>query len=334
MKTRIFTLATAVVFGLQLSANELWPIILGETVGAKVENAVVASLAPNDETNFLYIWSETYTPQEATGLNFYGDTDGYLALKVGNSGWSGAGFCLTESGTSWQDANALRQKIVANPDNYYLHLAIKSTDNYSHKFYLFGNESVGFVLGPTAVYNGTIYDDFDRDGEWHGFFIPMSQFADALQTTSVAAGVNVFVFLSEGVQGAQLNLDAVYFCDKEFMENEYTLQPGGEPVIPAENRNVAVEYLDKQNEVVRSDVMTFHFPSVPLIDGFEFVGWKPADEIIGDTLSIQAVYKRTAEGMPAVVANPSNPSQKLIRNGQMYILRDDKVYTLKGEQVK
>jgi hypothetical protein len=59
-----------------------------------------------------------------------------------------------------------------------------------------------------------VYADFERDGAWHAFDIPMSKFANALANQAVEAGVNVFVVLTEGTQGAQLNLDAVYFYKK------------------------------------------------------------------------------------------------------------------------
>jgi hypothetical protein len=105
---------------------------------------------------------------------------------------------------------------VANPDDYYLHMAMKSTDNYSHCFYFLGMESTKFGIGTTAQYDAPAADlqNFTRDGAWHEFDIPMSKYAAALANGTCAAGVNVFVMLSEGVQGAKLNLDAVYFYKK------------------------------------------------------------------------------------------------------------------------
>ena len=93
-------------------------------------------------------------------------------------------------------------------------LGVEFEDSYSHCFYTFGNEGTKFVLGPTAVYDGAIYANFTRDGSWQEFDIPMSTYAAALATTPCVAGVNVFVALTEGVVGAQLNLDAVYFYKK------------------------------------------------------------------------------------------------------------------------
>lgn len=196
--------------GKQLKGSQVWPIILDGTTLEANQSKVVASFQPNDVDQFLYVWEGTYEGSEATGLNFHGNSDGYLSMSV-TQGWAGAGFCLTDKGNGWEGAEALRAAIVANPDQYFLHLAIKSTDNYAHCFYMFGSEATKFVLGNHSVYDGPIKADFTRDGSWQEFDIPMSQYATALANTTCVAGVNVFVMLSEGVVGAKLNLDAVYF---------------------------------------------------------------------------------------------------------------------------
>lgn len=329
MKKHFLFVATALLASVQLSANEVWPVIMDGTKLEQVQDAVVASFMPDDVGNFIYIWENTYYGGEATGVNFYGNTDGYLALQVGNVGWSGAGFCLTEHGTSWQDAEALRQKVVADPENYFLHIGIKSTDNAAHCFYVFGAEPTHFTLGDHAEYSAPVYADFARNGEWQEFFIPMSRFADALSTATCTAGVNVLVSLSQNMPGAKLNLDAVYFCDKEFMEKE---QASGDsrPV----TKDITVSFTDKAGAELRNQTAQLTFPVAPEIDGFEFIGWKPVAALIEDKIEIQAVYKSKTEGMPAVVTNPANPSQKLIRNGNVYILRDGRTYTLSGQQVK
>ena len=198
-----------------LKGSQIWPIILDGTTLDANQSKVVASFQPNDVDQFLYVWEGTYSGIDATGKNFHGNQDGYLAMSVGGSGWSGCGFCLTADGNGWQGAEALRAAIVESPDDYFLHLAIKSTDNYSHCFYFLGVENgTKFVLGDHAVYDGPVYKDFARDGSWAEFDIPMASYASALAAAKVEAGVNVFVILTEGVQGAVLNLDAVYFYKK------------------------------------------------------------------------------------------------------------------------
>ncbi len=203
--------------GATLKGSKFWPIAIDGTTADANASKMVADFRPDDVGKFLYIWENTYVANDnPTGLNFHGNTDGYTALVVGSIGWSGCGYCLTETDGSnaWQAAEELRAAIVANPDDYFLHMAIKSTDKASHCFYVFGSEATKFVLGSTSQYDGPVYKDFTRNGEWAEFDIPMAQYATALATTTCAAGVNVFVALSEGTAGAQLNMDAVYFYKK------------------------------------------------------------------------------------------------------------------------
>lgn len=203
--------------GKALKGSQFWPIAIDGTTADANASKMVADFRPDDVGKFLYIWENTYVANDnPTGLNFHGNTEGYTALLVGSVGWSGCGYCLTESDGSnaWQAAEALRAAIVANPDDYFLHMAIKSTDNASHCFYVLGSEATKFVLGSTSQYDGPVYQNFTRNGEWAEFDIPMAQYAAALSTTTCVAGVNVFVALSEGIAGAQLNMDAVYFYKK------------------------------------------------------------------------------------------------------------------------
>ena len=327
MKTKLFTLACAVLMSaaVEMNANWFWPIIMDGQTLAENEANMAASFMPNEVDQWLYIWDGTYTGGNATGLNSRGNAEGYLSLVVGGSGWSGLGFCLTASGNGWQDAEALRQAIVANPDDYFLHLAIKSTDDKSHCFYIFGTEGTKFVLGSHSVYDGPTYADFERDGSWQEFMIPMSRFANQLAATTCEAGVNVLVALSEGVAGTQLNLDAVYFCDKEFA----LAQPG----VIFEQQELDVQYIGNDDEELHNEKITLNVPVAPEIDGFTFVEWEIIGGKLADGLVLQAVYSPDT-AIEANEVSTANPARKLIRNGNVFILRDDKAFTLQGAQVK
>lgn len=199
----------------------LWPMMMDDVTYGLNEQYVVNDFRQDSVERWLQIWEHTYLPVEAAGLNFYGNTEGYLALTVENMGWSGGGLYL--EGSSMQIGEALRQEIMNNPSDYYLHLAIKSPDNGSHAFYLFGNDAATLEMGNNAPYFSSYIEsyNFTRDGEWHEFYISMASYANVL---SIQATTNdyIFVFLSQGVQGVQLNLDAVYFCNTAYKNNQTT----------------------------------------------------------------------------------------------------------------
>ena len=209
----------------EIKGSKFWPIQVDKNIVTKNRRKMVADFRPDDAGRFLYVWDGTYIINENyIGSNFHGNDESYIALLVGFSGWAGCGYCLTatDANNSWEDAEALRADIVANPDDYYLHMAIKSDDNASHCFYIFGSEETKFVIGSKSVYDGPIYENFIRNGNWTEFDIPMSRFATALSTITCAPGVNIFAALSENIAGAQLNLDAVYFYKKTDRDNDTT----------------------------------------------------------------------------------------------------------------
>lgn len=88
---------------------------------------------------------------------------------------------------------------------------------------------------------------------------------------------------------------------------------------------------------ISNQVIEIDFPTPPTVAGFTFLKWQVLASDIDYGIQIQAVYSYNGEptSAPSVVTNPSNPAQKLIRNGSVYILTDDtRTYTLTGQQVR
>lgn len=197
----------------EVKGSQIWPIIMDGVTFEANQSKVVATFQPNDVDQFLYVWDNTYAGGDAPGMNAMGNAEGYTSLVVGTVGWSGAGFFLAEGCEGMTKCRALRDSIVANPDQYFLHFAIKSTDQGSHAFYFMNTEDTRFVLG-TPWEGGTAIENFTRDGKWYHYDIPMAQYANALATVDLSAKANVFVMLSGGTPGVVLNLDAVYFYKK------------------------------------------------------------------------------------------------------------------------
>ena len=89
---------------------------------------------------------------------------------------------------------------------------------------------------------------------------------------------------------------------------------------------------DNDSEIY-SQSLTLTIPAAPEIEGFTFLGWKATDAFISDVITIQAIYEADVQSSaPEVFVNPSNPAQKLLRNGQVYILQDGKTYTITGQR--
>lgn len=199
--------------GGSVKGSEIWPIILDGTTFDANASKVKADLRVDDTEKFLYVWENTYVAGEGTGKNFYGNTEGYVSLVCGTVGWSGCGFCLTTDAPAAK-AEELRKAIVADPDNYFLHIAIKATTAGNHQIYTFNDAATSFAIGTATIEAGAVIGDFTRDGSWAEFDVPMSQFATALSSLTFPTKGNIFCVLSGNNPGSQLNLDAVYFYKK------------------------------------------------------------------------------------------------------------------------
>lgn len=221
-----------------VKGDYIWPILLDNITFEANASKIVADFRPNDINNFFYIWStgETYISNSpGTGLNFYGNDEGYLSLTVAApDGWSGCGFCLEDEECA-AAADALRKEIIANPNEYFLHLAIKSTNTGNHQFYTFNNQSTSFAIGTTTIEAGDVIGNFTRDGEWYEFNIPMANFVTALNTIGdFPVEGNILCVLSGGQKGSELNLDAVYFYKKAESENPPIDSEEPEGALPGE----------------------------------------------------------------------------------------------------
>ena len=200
-----------------VKGTKIWPVVMDQLTADAYSPRIVGDLRVDDENNFLDIWAkgETYIAGDGTGLNFHGNSEGYVALTVAApAGWSGGGFRLGEA--SIKAAEELRQLIVANPDKYFLHIAMKATTPGNHEFYTFGAKGVtSFAIGTATIEAGAVIGDFNRDGSWAEFDVPMATYATALANVTPAADAYVILaFLSGATVGSQLNLDAVYFYEK------------------------------------------------------------------------------------------------------------------------
>ena len=94
-------------------------------------------------------------------------------------------------------------------------------------------------------------------------------------------------------------------------------------------------FRDKDAEILKSEFISIAIPDAPVIDGFTFIKWQVVVGDLEDGIDIYAIYtSNTQTPAPAIYVNPANPTQKLIREGNVYILRDGKTYTVQGQEVK
>jgi len=199
-----------------LKGSEYFVFQLGGKAAEQIADKIVADFRPDDAQKNLWIWESTYAAGETSGKNFYGEAEGWVSLTVTSVGWSGFAYNCADVA----ELNKLAA-IMDAPENYYLHLGMKSTDNASHLLFLDGTSGSGKVcIGATAfVDGGTTYEplaNFKRDGSWGEIEIGMKTLVDQglVYGSNNASGLNVLGFLSGAVTGTSLQYDAVFIYKK------------------------------------------------------------------------------------------------------------------------
>lgn len=199
-----------------LNGSEYFIFQLDGISSEKIASKIVADFRVDEVSKFLYIWENTYAAGDATGKNFYGEAEGWVSLNVGSVGWSGFAY-------NCSDLEALNKlaAIQANPQDYYFHIAVKSTSPASHLLFLdgFGGTSAKIAIGGDFTDNGVVYKskaDFTRDGEWNEIEICMKDAMDAglIYSNAFTEGINILGALSGGVAGTNLQFDAAFIYKK------------------------------------------------------------------------------------------------------------------------
>ena len=107
--------------------------------------------------------------------------------------------------------------------------------------------------------------------------------------------------------------------------------------IELQNTEMTIVFTNSEDNdsEIHSQTITIQVPAAPEIAGFTFLYWQPVAEPITNVITIQAIYEADiSTSAPEEYINPANPAQKLLRNGQVYILQDGKTYTIMGAEIQ
>ncbi|MBQ7383070.1 MAG: leucine-rich repeat domain-containing protein [Paludibacteraceae bacterium] len=103
-----------------------------------------------------------------------------------------------------------------------------------------------------------------------------------------------------------------------------------------EEQTVQVTYLEQDSSLYYMEAQNWEVPIAPRIDGFTFLKWQVLAGDLADGIVLQAVYEKsqpTDNNAPSV-EETTGAAAKLIQEGNVYILRDDQLFTITGQKVK
>jgi uncharacterized protein YjdB len=215
--TCVVTVTTeeVIVTDQSLKGSDYFVVQLDETSFASISSKVIQDLRPNDVEKNLFIWENTFNAGTPAGTNFYGLSQGWISLVVGNVGWSGAGFNAT---AAYGDIDMTR--MFDKPEDYYLHIGFKTSQaTPSFAFILNdGNVEGRFAIGGDFIDNGTVYKSLaavTRDGKWNSIDIPVTKLNElGVFYNKPFKDKNVLALLAGGTVGTTVDLDAVFFYKK------------------------------------------------------------------------------------------------------------------------
>lgn len=99
--------------------------------------------------------------------------------------------------------------------------------------------------------------------------------------------------------------------------------------------NCTVYYVDKEATELENEQLYLHIPEPPVIAGFTFLKWQTVAGDLADGITIQAIYQSNdPTSLPDIVLVPGHESMKLVRDGIVYVLTGDHIFTIQGQKVK
>ncbi len=176
------------------------------------------NLGDNGGSQNSYNWNNTFSYADQTGENSFGVTGNYVALIVGDQGWSGLGYNVNAAQGNL-DLSGINQ-------DYSLHMAVKSTSDKTLYFYICDGQGhlARIILGDdfwTEVPQGAADQhrfvpiaNFERNGQWHNIDIPMSYLTSKFGlnfSRDTDYDGNLFCVMAGGTAGTDVAFDAVFF---------------------------------------------------------------------------------------------------------------------------
>ena len=135
----------------------------------------------------------------------------------------------------------------------------------------------------------------------------------------------------------RLGLDYIDLYQTKDVWKEFVNIIGVATDLQFEDQIVQVSYQKADSSLYYMEAQQWSIPVAPRIEGYTFLKWEVLAGDLADGIVLQAVYeKKQATGnSQEPKANSQAPkAQKLIQRGNVYILRDDEMFTIMGQKVK
>lgn len=226
-------------------AENVTPLILSGdmwehlTAGGTYNESIVAQQHDNSEQagkNNFFSWDNSFKGATVTDVpNSFGNIP-YGGFATWSStigkGWNGAGWASIEG----QGMTPAPKDLSHIDDSYVLHFSVRSNAAVAHAPFTIKLGSEGTDAGITlgSYSNGPIFADFNRNGEWYSFDIPLKEirkygkiWGNAEQKGGISAYTDYSLTFNTGgtfYSGCPFSIDNVFL----YRPADYVEEPGNE----------------------------------------------------------------------------------------------------------
>ncbi len=162
--------------------------------------------------------------------------------------------------------------------------------------------------------------------------------SNAVGTTQdlIAAIGEVTTESGETIAQARAAYDALSEEDQALVSNYATLT-AAEAAYEALAGNTTIQFMDQDESSIAEAKIQLDYPEAPKISGYTFQYWRVAEKNLSDgIIRLQAVYTSTPtdiEETPFPSGEGRGEASKFIKEGNVYILKDEFIYTINGQRV-
>lgn len=182
----------------------------------EISDKIIQDLRPNwdnatnpDGERALYIWSNTYSSESATGKGSFDQIGGFLNFNVIDGGWSGLGLCMRDDAPA-----SFAVDFTQITDDYRFHMAFKSTMSKAHEVQVFGGadekQAALFSIGVGEMGSRPNITPNFQANQWNIIDIPVSTLKSYGFSNRTSFMGNYFVVLS-GPTPNNIAIDAIFF---------------------------------------------------------------------------------------------------------------------------
>lgn len=158
-------------------------------------------------------------------------------------------------------------------------------------------------------------------------------------TQELITAIGTVEYTSESktkIDAARTAYNALSTADQALVSNYITLMAAEAAYEAAKDAagNTTINFTRQDDTQIAVQTIQLDYPEPPVIAGYTFDHWQVAQSNpIDGGIRIQAVYKSTPTDIENVQGDKVQ-STKFIRNGNLYILKEEFIYTINGQRVK